>query len=161
MNLSLHEKFEKVGKEKSIKKKQGLLREYDTPGFRAILRSTYDETIQWIVPDSRPPFELNDAPDFDLVGVSLENEALKIGRFVLVNGQVPQQGVGLKKVKREQLFIQLLESLHSTEAELLLNMVRGRLPYKGLTVGLVSESFPGLITTVSTDEEEWELEEEK
>ena len=153
MQLSLHEKFEKIGKEKSIKKKQQLLKEYDTPGLRSILRSTYDDTIQWIVPDSRPPFELNDAPDFDLVGVNLENEGLKLGRFVLVNGQVPQQGLGLKKVKREQLFIQLLESLHSSESELLLNMVKGRLPYKGLTVGLVNDTFPGLITEVGLEDE--------
>ena len=146
MQLSLHEKFDKIGKEKSIKIKQSLLQEYDSPGLRATLRSTYDDTIQWIIPDSRPPVELNDAPDFDLVGVQLEKEALKLGRFVLVNGQVPQQGIGLKKVKRETLFIQLLESLHSTEAELLLNMIKGRLPYKGLTSGLVNETFPGLIS---------------
>ena len=153
MQLSLHEKFEKIGKEKSIKKKQQLLKEYDTPGLRSILRSTYDDTIQWIVPDSRPPVEPNDAPDFDLGGVNLENEGLKLGRFVLVNGQVPQQGLGLKKVKREQLFIQLLESLHSSESELLLNMVKGRLPYKGLTVGLVNDTFPGLITEVGLEDE--------
>ena len=153
MQLSLHEKFEKIGKEKSIKKKQQLLKEYDTPGLRSILRSTYDDTIQWIVPDSRPPFEPNDAPDFDLVGVNLENEGLKLGRFILVNGQVPQQGLGLKKVKREQLFIQLLESLHSSESELLLNMVKGRLPYKGLTVGLVNDTFPGLIAEVGLEDE--------
>ena len=153
MQLSLHEKFEKIGKEKSIKKKQQLLKEYDTPGLRSILRSTYDDTIQWIVPDSRPPFELNDAPDFDLVGVNLENEGLKLGRFILVKGQVPQQGLGLKKVKREQLFIQLLESLHSSESELLLNMVKGRLPYKGLTVGLVNDTFPGLIAEVGLEDE--------
>ena len=157
MNLSLHEKFDKIGKEKSIKKKRTLLKEYDSPGLRATLKSTYDTTIQWIVPDSRPPFEPNDAPDFDLVGVALENEALKIGRFVLVNGQVPQQGLGLKKVKRETLFIQLLESLHESESELLLNMVRGRLPYKGLTSSLVNETFPGLISEVDS-KEEWELE---
>ena len=151
MKLSLHEKFDLIGKEKSINKKKKMLKDIDSPGVRAVLRSTYDNSIQWIVPDTVPPYEVNDAPEFDLSGMSLEMEASKLGRFVLVDGQMPTAGQGLKQVRRENLFIQLLEGLHQSESELLLDMVRGRLPYKGLTASLVSESFPGLLKGVDSE----------
>ena len=48
-------------------------------------------------------------------------------------------------IKRETLFIQMLESLQQDEAKLVLAMKDKTMPYKGITLKLVQEAFPGLI----------------
>ena len=76
----------------------------------------------------------------------LEQEMMKIGRFILVDGQPTQQGKDLTKTRREQLFIQVLEGLHPTEADLLMACVKKKLTqYKGLTKRVVQKAFPDLI----------------
>ena len=97
------------------------------------------------MPDSKPPFEPNDAPAYDLADMRLTQEAKKIGRFATFNGNPTAQGKDLSKTRREQLFIQLLEGLHITEAEILLTMVKKKLNYKGLTAKLSNKAFPDLI----------------
>ena len=77
----------------------------------------------------------------------LEQEILQVGRFIEVNGLTPTQGQDLTKTRREQLFIQLLEGLHPTEASLLLSGVKKKLTqYKGLTKRVVQKAFPDLIS---------------
>lgn len=145
MEISLHEFFEKVVEEKSINKKAEMLKDRGTVGLKAILRATYDKKVNFLIPDSPPPFEENDAPGWDLAGMKLEKAAEKIGQFVEVDGVETVQGKGLAPMRRESLFIQLLENLHPTEIPILLGAVRGRLPYKGITKRLVQQAFPGMI----------------
>ena len=47
-------------------------------------------------------------------------------------------------MRREQLFIQLLESVHPCEVKVLIGMKDRKLPYKGVTRKLVAEAFPNL-----------------
>ena len=75
----------------------------------------------------------------------MQLEAKKIGRFATFNGNPTAQGKDLSKTRREQLFIQLLEGLHVSEAEILLSMVKKKLNYKGLTAKLSNKAFPNLI----------------
>ena len=145
MEDSLHEFFTEVEKEKSINKKAEMLKERDTIGLKAILRATFDDTIKWLVPNTTPPYEANDAPEWDLADQRLEKAAEKLGQFVQVNGVLPDQGQNVNQVRREQIFIQLLEALHPTEAKILLWSIKGKMPYKGLTKNLVNKAFPGMI----------------
>ena len=62
-----------------------------------------------------------------------------------MDGQTPNQGRDLTKSRREELFIQLLEGLHPTEADLLLSGVKKKIKYKGLTKRVVQRAFPDLI----------------
>ena len=145
MEVSLHEIFTDVAKETSINKKSEILQEHDSKGLQIFLRCVFDDKITWLVPDSKPPYEPNDAPEWDLADSRLEQEALKIGRFIQVDGQTPNQGRDLTKSRREELFIQLLEGLHPTEADLLLSGVKKKIKYKGLTKRVVQKAFPDLI----------------
>ena len=113
--------------------------------MKIVLRGAFDTGIQWQVPDTKPPYEPNDAPDYDLADMKLQLEAKKIGRFATFNGNPTAQGKDLSKTRREQLFIQLLEGLHVSEAEILLSMVKKKLNYKGLTAKLSNKAFPNLI----------------
>ncbi|MBF84173.1 MAG: hypothetical protein CL489_06800 [Acidobacteria bacterium] len=149
MERSLHEIFTDVHEETSFAKKATILKENDTYGLRHLLRATYDDGVRWLVPNTRPPFEPNDAPDWDLAGVTLVKEMEKIGRFLEVkkDGEwvTTDQGRGMTKAQVEQLFITLLETLHPSESELVLQSVKGKLDYNGLTKSCVEKAFPGLL----------------
>jgi hypothetical protein len=60
-------------------------------------------------------------------------------------------GENVDKMKREQIFIQLLESVDPNDAELLCKMIEQK-PLKGLTSKVINEAF-GPIITESKDEE--------
>ena len=145
MEVSLHEIFTDVAKETSINKKSEILKDNDSQGLQIFLRCVFDDKVTWLVPDSKPPYEPNDAPEWDLADMRLEQEALKIGRFIQVDGQTPIQGRDLTRTRREQLFIQLLEGLHPSEADLLMSGVKKKIKYKGLTKRVVQKAFPDLI----------------
>jgi hypothetical protein len=51
----------------------------------------------------------------------------------------------LNAIKREQIFIQMLESINADDAELLVAMKDKKSPYKNITKDIVVEAFPGLI----------------
>ena len=57
------------------------------------------------------------------------------------------KGDTLTSYKRENKFIQLLESIHPEDALIVLNMVQKKAPVKGLTKKIVEEAFPNLLTS--------------
>ena len=145
MERSLHEIFTAVAEESSINKKVEILKDNDSQGLQVFLRCVFDDKIAWLIPNSKPPYEPNDAPEWDLADMKLEQELLRVGRFIQVDGKTPNQGRDLTRTRREQLFIQLLEGLHPTEADLLMSGVNKKIKYKGLTKRVVDKAFPDLI----------------
>jgi hypothetical protein len=101
-----------------------------------ILQWTYDQRIKWLLPEGEVPY--NPTKYLDQEG-NLYNEARRL--YLFVEGGNPN----LKQVRREFLFIQLLETLSPKEAQLLASVKDKKLPYKGITEKLVQEAFPGLI----------------
>ena len=51
----------------------------------------------------------------------------------------------LTPVKREKMFIDMCESVHPRDAEVLVAMINKNPPIKGITKTLVREAFPDLI----------------
>ena len=145
MTKSLHEIFTEIDEVTSVARKAQILKDNESIGLKTVLRGAFDTGIQWQVPNTYPPFTPNDAVDYDLADLQLVKEAKKIGRFATINGQETAQGRDLTKTRRETLFIQLLEGLHTTEADILLSMVKKKLNYKGLTAKLSNRAFPDLI----------------
>ena len=52
-------------KEKSVKGKVEHLQKHDTIPLRQVLRLIYDEDIEFLVPDSKPPFKENELVDLE------------------------------------------------------------------------------------------------
>jgi hypothetical protein len=52
----------------------------------------------------------------------------------------------LKPIKREQIFIQMLEAVSADDAQLLIAMKDKKSPYKNITKDIVNEAFPGLLS---------------
>lgn len=101
-----------------------------------ILQWTYDDRIKFLLPEGAPPY--NPTKYLDQEG-NLYNESRRL--YLFVEGG----NANLKPVRREFLFIQLLETLSPKEAVLVAHMKDKKLPYKGINKKLVDEAFPGLI----------------
>ena len=126
----------KVNNAKDKAKKLEILRQYDSPSLRQILKGAFDPKIDWDLPKGAPPFIANEAP----VGTEhtyLDQEAKRLWHFV------KGAAANLNKMRKETLFIQILEGLHKSEADLLINVKEKKLnnTYKGLTANLVKEAF--------------------
>ena len=132
----ISEIFTKINNAKDKPKKIEVLRQYDSPGMRMILKGAFDPKIEWDLPEGTPPFIANEAP----VGTEhtlLKTEARRLFNFLKGGNNT------LSKTRKETLFIQMLEGLHTTEADLLINIKDKRLNqvYKGLTEAVVKEAF--------------------
>ena len=144
-NKSVHEIFTAVSEKTKVSDKVSILQHHSSDGIKAILRGAYDTRIDLLVPNTPPPYTPNESPSHDLADSNLENAAIEIGKFANFNGQATNQSRNLTQVQRENHFIQLLESLHESEAEILKNVIKRKLPYKGLTPNLVNQAFPNLL----------------
>ena len=110
-----------------------------------VLKGGFDDSVQWSLPDGEPPYRKDDAPK-GFEPNSLHRLSSKFGKYFLKGGH----GERLTAAKRESMFIEVLESLHPLEAELVLAMKDKKLTgrYKGVTLKLVQDTFPDLIKQV-------------
>lgn len=127
------------GKEKTVKAKIAVLLENDSVPLRTVLRLIYDETIEFLVPDTAPPFKENKLDDLDTL---LYREARRLKIFFKGGGYD-----NIAQMKREALFISLLEDLDKGDAHLLANNLISHTPVKGLTRKTVEAAYPELFTT--------------
>ena len=135
-NLSFHEILTKVNNAKDKPKKIEVLRKYDTNELRMLMKGAFDPKLEWLMPEGAPPYKPNEAP----VGTEhtwLKQEVKRMFHFL--KGGNPQ----LSQMKRDNMFIQMLEGLCAEEAKLLIQVKDKELNkhYKGLTANLVKEAF--------------------
>ena len=135
--LLLSEVLRKVSNAKTKAEKIKILQANNSQALRSILIWNFDESVISMLPEGEVPYTPNDAP----IGTDhtrLEQEAKGLYRFVK-GGQD-----SLKSLKRESMFVQLLEGLAAEEAELLCLIKDGNLnsKYKRITKAVVAEAFP-------------------
>ena len=140
----LHEIFTQVNNAKDKPKKIAVLKKYDTPQLRAILKAAFDPAIAWMLPEGDVPFIPNDAPE-GTEHSRLEHESRTLQNYVSleVEGKVMPANSTLNAMKREHMFIQILEGLCEGEARLLID-IKNRVihrKYKGLNATVVKEAF--------------------
>ena len=141
----LHEMFTKINNKKDRPGKIKILQQYDTQGLRMVLKAAFDPKIVWLVPEGDVPYISNDAPE-GTEHTRLEHQARTLQNYVGVkqdNGAVNPAAPQINSMKREMLFIQLLEGLSAGEAEVLISVKNKTLnkTYKGLNASTVKEAF--------------------
>jgi hypothetical protein len=101
-----------------------------------VLKSAFDPKIKWLLPEGDVPYKRNDAPEGTEHSV-LAYEARKLYHFMEGGNADITQG------KRETMFIQMLEGLHESEADVLCAAKDKVLhqKYKGLSEPVVKEAF--------------------
>ena len=132
----ISEIFTKINNAKDKPKKIEVLRKYDTPGMRMILKGAFDPKIVWELPEGTPPYIENEAPA-GTEHTFLEVEARRLYNFAKGGNNT------INKIRKETLFIQMLEGLHASEAKVLIDVKNKSLnkTYKGLTSDMVKEAF--------------------
>ena len=137
--LLLSEILRKVSNAKTKAEKIALLQKHNTNALRQVLIINFDDSVISMLPEGDVPYTPNDAP----VGTDhtrLEQEYRGLYRFFKGGDS------RIKSLKRETMFVQLLEGLSAEEAELLVLVKDGRLKekYKRFTKAVVSEAFPSI-----------------
>ena len=135
MKLLISEVIKKASNAKTKAEKIKILKENNSQALRSVLKWNFDSNILSDLPDGEVPYNKNDAP----IGTEhtvLEREARGLWRFI--------KGANtLTRMKREQLFIQLLEGLHESEAEIVCLVKDKELQSKfRITHAVVKEAFP-------------------
>ena len=100
---------------------------------RFLLQWVYDDNIQSTLPKGKTPYNQDDSPATDLAPTSLRFEIRQFKYFV--TEEIPQ-------IRRETMWIQLLEGIPAKEAELL-ELVKEKVwPFKNITKELAQKAFP-------------------
>ena len=140
---SIAEVLNAAAKEKSVNSKVAVLQKFESVPLKGVLRLIYDDDIEFMVPDSKPPYKENNLIDLDTM---LYREARRLRIFFKGGGYD-----NLNQMRRETLFIQLLEDLYPGDAKLLSENMISHTPIKGLTIKTIEAAFPGLFETPLPD----------
>jgi len=137
-NPLLSEVLAKVSKQRTKSKKIQVLKENESLHLKAVLIWNFDDTVVSVLPEGEVPYNKNEAP------AGTEHTYLAHEWKVLYNF-VKGGNDSLRSVKREQLFLQLLEGLHPDEADIICLVKDKNLTEKyKLTQPVVEEAFPDI-----------------
>ena len=150
MALSIAEVLEEVGKAKTREDKRDALKKNESWSLKALLQQNFHPDAKWLIPPGAPPYNANQ----NSADTSLLYEAKKLEYYTSRKQKISM-------LKREAMFVSLLERLSPDEAEILIALKDQKLSYKGLTYKLVKDTWPDLLpeqeeksTTSVTEEEE-------
>lgn len=136
MRQYVFEVFESLNKKTKKEDKIKVLKENETWALKDIIRGSMDSTVVWNLPKGAPPYTA--APEHSHPA-NLLRENTKFAYFVKGG-----KGDQMPAVKRESIFIGILEGVHPRDAELVISMINKETP-KGLTRPIVKEAFPDLL----------------
>ncbi len=137
-NPFIHEILELASKQRSKAKKIEVLKKYETDALKSIFIWNFDETVISVIPSGEVPYNKNEVP----VGTdhtSLRREWKHLYNFVKGGND------GLSTIRRETMFIQMLEGLHPEEAEIICLVKDKRLADKyKITYDVVKQAYPDI-----------------
>ena len=138
-NPFLNEILDYVETQKTKAKKVQALQEYRDDSLTAILIWNFDDRVQSAIPEGVVPYKENEVP----VGTdhtSLRREWKNLFHFIKGGNDE------LSSLRRETMFIQMLEGLHPEEAKIICLVKDKNLAEKyKLTRELVAEAFPDIV----------------
>ena len=137
MLKGLGEIVNEVKEAKSVGEKIRILQREDCRELRGIFELTYDSRLTWVLPEGNPPYTPIDK--------SLDNQGLMYNemRRMYIFLDHPQSA-NINKVKREQVFIRMLEQVDPDDAKLLLEMKARKI--KGVSKKVVKQAYDDFLT---------------
>ena len=139
-NPFIHEILELVGEQRTKAKRVDILKEYRDDSLTAILIWNFDDRVQSAVPAGQVPYKENEVP----VGTdhtSLRREWKNLYHFIKGGND------SLSGLRRETMFVQMLEGLHPKEAEIICLIKDKELEsvYPKVTLDVVKQAFPDIV----------------
>ena len=137
-NPFIHEILDHVEEQETRSGKVKALREYRDDSLTAILIWNFDDSVVSAVPEGQVPYKENEVP----VGTdhtSLRREWKNLYHFIKGGNDK------LSALRRESMFIQMLEGLHPEEAKIICLVKDKNLTEKyKLSQPIVAEAFPDI-----------------
>jgi len=106
--------------------------------LHGVFMLTYNKQISWLLPPGTPPYRPLE-PDTDSEG-RLIYELKNFSYFIANKGKPVQHDA--KQMRREQLFVRILESIEPEDALLVIQMKEREI--KGVSRNVVQKAFPEL-----------------
>ena len=137
-NPFMNEIFELVDEQKTDEKKIAILKEYECDIIKSLFIWNFDDSVISLLPPGSVPYKPNENP-LGTDHSSLRREQRSLYNFV--KGGNDQ----LSTIRRETIFIQMLEGLHPKEADIVIAVKDGNLedmydiPYE-----VVEEAYPDI-----------------
>jgi hypothetical protein len=141
MKLEIYEILEKAAAAPTRVEKIEVLKKYNSLALRDILRAAYDDFIEFSLPPGVPEYKTSLSKE-GMSPTSLQRQTTMMTYFVKKG-----KGDTLPALKRERMFLQVLEGIHPKDAEILIAVKDKKFAgkYKGVTKALVQEVWPTLI----------------
>jgi len=137
-NPFMHEILDLVAKQKTNAKKVEILKEHENDALKSLLIWNFDESIISVLPPGEVPFKANENP-LGTNHSSLRREFKHFYNFVKGGND------SLPTIRRETIFIQILEGLYPNEAEILCLVKDKRLTDKyKISLDVVKEAYPDI-----------------
>lgn len=106
--------------------------------FTDYLRCVFDEKFQFNLPPGKPPYTPSNESNYP---TSWHRQHMQVGYWIK-----GLKGDNLNAIKRESMFIGMLESIHPEDAVHIVNMSEKKTSASGLTKEVVQQALPNLIT---------------
>jgi len=145
MEFNILETLELVGKAKTREEKRQLLTDRDNFATRALLQLNYHPDVKWHLPPGKPPYTPGQIADS--TPNSLHFEVKKLDYYV---DPSPHD---LPMLRRESMFVELLERVDPNDAKLIIAVKDRKLSYKGLSYKLVKDTWPDLLPDIEEKED--------
>ena len=138
-NPFMSEILEVVHKQRSKAKKVEVLKYYRDDALTALLIWNFDPSVVSALPDGPVPYTPNQVPE-GTDHTSLRREWKNLYHFIKGGND------GLNGLRRESMFVQMLEGLHPREADLICLVKDKRLTDKyKVTLEQVKEAYPDIV----------------
>jgi len=144
--FSIQETFELIAKAQTREEKRQVLADRDNFATRALLQLNYHPDVKWHLPPGTPPYTPGQIADS--TPNSLHFEVKKLDYYV---DPSPHD---IPILRRESMFVQLLERLDPIDAKLILAVKDRKLSYRGLTYKLVRDTWPDLLPEQAEEKNE-------
>jgi hypothetical protein len=138
-NPFMNEILDLVHEQETEEDKIKMLQQYKNDALKTLLIWNFDESIISLLPSGEVPYQPNESP----LGVdhsSLRRDYKNLYNFVKGGND------SLSKIRREAIFIQILESLHPNEAEVLILVKDKNLEDKyDISFDIVQKAYPDIV----------------
>jgi hypothetical protein len=134
----MNEILDLLHEQKTDEDKVKVLKQYETDSLKSLLIWNYDDTVVSLLPEGEVPYRPNENP-LGTDHSSLRRDYRNLYNFVKGGND------SLSKIRRETIFIQILESLHPLEADILVLVKDKNLENKyDITFDIVKEAYPDI-----------------
>jgi hypothetical protein len=134
----VHEIFAAVVAERTKDKKIGILQQYNENFLKSLLIWNFDDSIVSVLPEGEVPIQENENAEKS-PSSNIRKEWSKFYNFVKGGNDA------MNRLRKETMFINMLESFHPGEAEVLCLVKDKKLQTKyNITKELVSEAYPDI-----------------